>query len=380
MRDHQTGNESAHGEERFRVLVESIRDYAIFMLDPQGHVLTWNPGAERIKGYRAEEIVGRRFTRFYTAADRERGLPEALLRCAEADGRVEDEGWRVRKDGTRFWASVVITALRDEAGHLSGFAKVTRDLTEPRRAEEERVATARAHEALRLRDEFLSVAAHELRTPLTSLRLDLQILARALSGGPPEVAPRIQRTLRSVARLGDLVAALLDVSRLGAGRLGLRREAVDLGGVAAEVVARFEPEAERAGGAILLDSEAGVEGAWDRFRIEQVITNLVANALRHAPGTPVRVRLRRHGARCVLTVDDDGPGIAASVLPRLFQRFAQGPDARQLGGLGLGLYLARSIVEAHGGTLTAENRPAGGARFAVSLPMAAPELADAAAP
>ena len=164
-------------DDRFRVLVESIRDYAVFMLDRDGRVATWNTGAALIKGYQREEIVGKPIELFYTREDRESGRPARLLAQAANEGRIEDEGWRVRKDGTRFWADVVITALRDETGALIGFAKVTRDLTQRQHAEEERrrldADRIRAEEALRIRDEFLSIASHELKTPLTALQLEL---------------------------------------------------------------------------------------------------------------------------------------------------------------------------------------------------------------
>ena len=156
----------------FRLLVESVVDYAIFLLDPTGVVRTWNAGARRLKGYEADEIIGRHFSTFYPEEDVRRGKPAWELESAAREGRFEDEGWRIRKDGSSFWANVVITALRRD-GELVGFAKVTRDLTARREAEEERVRLAEAREAVRLRDEFLSIASHELRTPLTAL--DLQV-------------------------------------------------------------------------------------------------------------------------------------------------------------------------------------------------------------
>src|SRR5690348_14021085 len=151
-------------EERFRLIVQTVRDYAIFMLDPTGRIATWNAGAERIKGYQASEIVGRHFSVFYPRVKIAEGFPWYELDVAAREGRFEDEGWRVRKDGSQFWANVVLTALRTENGELVGYAKVTRDLTERRRLEEERLSLARAEEAIRLRDEFLSLAAHELKT------------------------------------------------------------------------------------------------------------------------------------------------------------------------------------------------------------------------
>src|SRR5262249_25010883 len=156
--------------------------YAIFMLDPSGRVASWNTGAERIKQYTANEIIGRHFSLFYPEEDVRAVKPKRLLEIASREGRYEEEGWRLRKDGTRFWASVILTATRDHSGRLRGFAKVTRDLTERKRADDERARLIRTEEAVRLRDEFLSIASHELRTPLTALKLHLQSAAREAEG------------------------------------------------------------------------------------------------------------------------------------------------------------------------------------------------------
>jgi PAS domain S-box-containing protein len=205
-------------EERYRLLVESVKDYAIYMLDPEGHVVTWNEGAQRIKGYTAEEILGRHFSAFYPPEDGAAGKPQRLLEAAARDGRVEDETWRVRKDGSRFWADVVVTALRDPEGRLRGFAKVTRDLTERRRNEEqarqlarEQIARAAAEEQVQARDQFLSIASHELRTPLHPLQLQIQLLLRLARAGtlasqpPDRLVAMLETCERSVKQFARLV-------------------------------------------------------------------------------------------------------------------------------------------------------------------------------
>ena len=355
-------------EERFRLLVTSVRDYAIFMLDGDGRVATWNAGAETIKGYRAEEILGQPIEVFYPPADRASGLPRELLARARMAGRVEHEGWRVRKDGTQFWADVVITAVRDRQGELAGFAKVTRDRTERRKLEEERLRSAQAHEAIRLRDEFLSIASHELKTPLAALQLQLESLQAGVAAVDAKMGQRLERVLRSAERLADLVGALLDVSRITAGHLELHPERFDLGDAAAEVVERMRDPAERAGCRLILHRDGAAEGLWDRLRIEQVLTNLVSNSIKYAARTPITISIESGVDQVVLEVSDEGPGIDEADLPRLFQRFERAASTRHYGGLGLGLYVARRIIEAHGGTIAARKSERSGARFVIQLP------------
>jgi PAS domain S-box-containing protein len=353
-------------DQRFRMMVESVKDYAIFMLDPTGHVVTWNEGAERIKGYRAQEIIGQHFSRFYPEPEASSGKCEEELRIAASEGRFEEEGWRVRKDGTRFWANVVITALRDPSGRLVGFAKVTRDLTQRRRMDDERVLLAQAEESIRLRDEFLSIASHELKTPLTALQLQLQNLQKKLTD--ESLSPRITRAVRSGQRLADLIEALLDVSRIATGRFELRRECFDLGEAARDVVDRLRDTALKEGCSLELEAPTELVGSWDRLRVEQVLTNLLANALKYGAGQPVQVSVQGVAKEAILAVTDQGPGVPEKDLQRIFGRFERASSMRNYGGLGLGLYVAREIVEAHGGTVSALNLPERGARFEVRLP------------
>lgn len=230
--------------------------------------------------------------------------------------------------------------------------------------------------AVRARDEFLSVASHELRTPLTALKLQLQVLTELLrrqpGGGDPLLLERLSRATSSNERLAALVEALLDVSRVSLGRLALDLQSFDLLELAREVVERFADQAQQAGCPITLRPCAALVGRWDRGRIDQVLTNLLANAIKYGAGKPIELRLAARPTTAVLTVKDDGIGISSENLPLIFERFSRAASPRHYGGLGLGLYLSRQIVEAHGGTIRVQSRPGHGARFRVELPWVAP--------
>ncbi|MBX5484251.1 MAG: PAS domain S-box protein [Myxococcaceae bacterium] len=360
-------------EERFRLLVDSVKDYAIFMLDREGRVQTWNQGAERIKGFTAEEIIGKSFERFYLPEDVASGKTKKELEIAARDGRFEDEGWRVRKDGSHFWANVVITPLRDAHGELMGFAKVTRDLSDRRRQEEDRLKRAQAEEAIRLRDEFLSIASHELKTPLTALQLQVQWVKEKLKGVAEEkVLARLERAATSTARLTELIETLLDVSRIATGRLELVYSEFDLAESARDVVDRFAETAARAQSPLHYSGAPSLIGCWDRLRIEQVMTNLFSNAIKYGAGGAIDVRVEREGDQAVIALSDEGPGIPPGDQERIFGRFERAVSMRHFGGMGLGLYVTRQIVEAHGGTVTVRNLPEKGACFTVRLPLERP--------
>ena len=358
-----------HSEEKLRLMIASVRDYALYMLDPTGHVVSWNPGAEQIKGYRAEEILGEHFSRFFTADDVQQGKPARELEIAVTQGRFEDEAWRVRKDGSPFWANVVVTPVRDTSNALVGFVKITRDLTEQRKLAEERLRLVQAREAIRLRDEFMSIASHELKTPLTALQLQLSNVRGQASEAGGDLARKVDRAMRVGDRLVQLVEALLDVSRIASGKLKLNVESFDLVEAVREIVERLRDSAANAGCNLSLQTDGAIEGRWDRLRVEQVVTNLISNATKYDAGQPVDVSVTRKGDAAVLEVRDRGAGIQEAELSRIFERFERATSTRNYGGLGLGLYVARQIAEAHGGTIAARNIPDGGAAFTVNLPI-----------
>jgi PAS domain S-box-containing protein len=367
-------------EQIFRLLVESVRDYAIFMLDPTGRVTTWNIGAQRIKGYDADEIIGCHFSRFYREHEAKSGKCEYELEVAEREGRFEDEGWRVRKDGTQFWANVVISAVHDASGELIGFSKVTRDLTERMRAEEERAARHAAEHANRAKDEFLAMLGHELRNPLAPIATALQLMKLRNHGEATREQQVIERQVGHVMRLVD---DLLDVSRIVQGKIELRRQRLDLREVLAKAIEIASPMLEQRQHRLAVDLLPGqllVEG--DEARLTQVFANLLVNAAKYTdPEGCIEVIGKLDGNQVAIEIRDDGVGIDPKLLPRVFELFVQGYQGvdRSRGGLGLGLTLVRTLVEKHRGTVDAYSEGLGrGSSFTVRLPRC--ETTSAAAP
>ncbi|MFP2904038.1 ATP-binding protein [Pyxidicoccus sp. 3LFB2] len=538
-------------EERFRLLVDGVRDQALIMLDPEGHVMSWNAGAQRILGYETAEALGRHFSTFHPTDSVTRGRPQAQLLAAVEQGQVEVEGWRLRKDGSRFWARVVLTSLRDAEGRLRGFAEVSRGFDERRRAEQqqrllveasaaaqrqrllaeasaalvssldpEAALTAVAHravpllgdmclmhlqedgvirrvacehapgsrvealcgptlgpeesgtplpvltrvlrtgrsrflpdtakllrrldagdsgrvrfpllqrlrpasllvvpliargrtlgaltllrdapghpyhredlvlaeelarrtayavdnsrlyqeaqQAISLRDEFLSIASHELRTPITTLHLQIQHLQRLCSKTQEvTLCQKLEVSTKQIHRLDKLIDGLLDVSRISTGQLRFSLEELDLSQLASEVMEHFQVEAARAQCELVLRTSGPVTGRYDRLRLEQVLANLLSNAIKYASGRPVTVGVEGTGDVARLTVQDQGIGIPEKDVSRIFGRFERAVSPRNYGGLGLGLYITRQIVEAHGGAIDVKSRPGEGSTFTVTLP------------
>ncbi|MGZ8379838.1 MAG: PAS domain S-box protein [Gemmatirosa sp.] len=366
-------------EQRFRLLVTAVGDYGIFMLDPTGHVLSWNEGAQRIKGYTEAEALGRHFSVFYPEERIAEGFPDYELEIATREGRFEDEGWRVRKDGTRFWANVVITALRDEAGVLLGFAKVTRDLTERRAGEQLRLADAQrvaaAEAANRAKSEFLAAMSHELRTPLNAIAGYADLLVEGIYG-PIADAQRevLHRIRRSQQHLLTIITDLLNYSRIEAGQLTYDLAPVPVAAMVETVAAMIEPQALRKGlGFERASCPAQVVAHVDRARAEQIILNLLSNAVKFTPaGGRIVVSCVAVGARVAIRVRDTGPGVPADKLDAIFEPFVQ--LGRSLNspheGTGLGLAISRDLARAMGGDLTAASAPGRGATFTLLLPIA----------
>lgn len=355
-------------EERFRLLVEGVRDYAIFMLDPTGHIISWNTGAEKIKGYTADDIIGKHFSIFYPQQQIDRGFPQYELEVAAREGRFEDEGWRIRKDGSRFWANVVITSLFDESGELRGYAKVTRDMTERKRVEALELAE-------RQMLEFLAMLSHELRNPLAPISNAVYML-HLKELDDPELVWMRDVIERQVMQLTRLVDDLLEVSRVTSGHIRLQRERIDLASVVSRAVESSRPLMNAHHQTLdikLPDTPAIVDG--DSTRLAQVVVNLLNNAAKYTQeGGHIDVALHVDGESAVVCVRDNGVGITAELMPRIFDLFTQGERTldRSEGGLGIGLTLVRRLVEMHGGTIEVASGGTGkGTEFLVRLPMTA---------
>lgn len=369
-------------DDSFRLLVSNVRDYAIFMLDRNGVIVTWNEGAQRIKGYRAEEIVGKHFSALYCPEDVAAGLPDRTLAVAEREGRFEHEGWRVREDGSRFWANVVITALRDASGELCGFGKVTRDVTE-RKAAEERRALEQRREATQLREhaermqqlektksDFLNLASHELRGPLAIVKGYLSMFEDGTLQ-PEELFEVLPTLTRKVQRIEILVQQMLETARLEESRIVLSHDAFDLREMAEQVVQRFRTLTDAHQIQVSApDGPVVVEA--DRARIETVVDNLVDNAVKYSPdGGLVLCRVTSRRGQALVSVEDRGVGLAPEAIEMLFTRFGRivTPDTSHIGGTGLGLYISREIARRHGGDILVESAPGRGSRFTVTLPL-----------
>ncbi len=353
-------------EERFRLLVESVREYAVFMLDVDGTVRSWNAGAQALKGYGAAEIIGRNFSTFYTPQEQAQGKPAAELRAAKANGRLEDEGWRVRKDGTLFWANVVITPVYGRTGELIGFAKVTRDMTEHRRFEN-------LERSSRRMSEFLAMLAHELRNPLAPIRNAVTVMQLETLPTPTlrDCRDVIDRQLKHMTRLVD---DLLDVGRLTTGKIKLRKELLRVREVVSHSVETARPLIEarhHSLGIELPGDPVHVNG--DATRLSQILQNLLLNAAKYTPdGGRIEVKVEAADGFTTISVSDNGRGIPRADLEEIFNLFVQVENGRpDESGLGIGLTVARSLAELHGGSLEARSAGAGqGSTFCLRLPLA----------
>jgi PAS domain S-box-containing protein len=363
-------------EDRLRLLLDSVQDYAICMLTPDGLVASWNVGAERLFAHAAPDILARHFGCFYTDADRERDLAREHLRQASENGRLACECLQLRRGSVEFFAHVVITPVRRaREGELRGFSLVVRDITERKRLEDD--LHQRAEElaaANRAKEAFLATLSHELRTPLNAMLgwTRLLRLGKLDAAGSARALDTIERNAHVQEQL---IADILDVSRIVTGRLRLDLRPLTLGPVVAAAVDAVRPaaEAKRIGIDVRTELEAAVLG--DPDRLQQILWNLLVNAVKFTPeGGRITVSVAADGPRAVITVTDTGEGIAPDLLPRVFERFTQGDASvtRLHGGLGLGLSIVRHLVELHGGEVRAASEGEGrGATFSVRLPLRA---------
>jgi PAS domain S-box-containing protein len=364
----------AESERRLRLMIDSVVDYAIFMLDADGRVASWSAGAERIKGYRAEEIIGQHFSRFYSPEAS--GKAQAALEDAAVRGRHEEEGWRVRKDGSRFWASAVLTAVRDDSGQLIGFAKVTRDLTERRHVEAELVrAKVEAEKASESKSQFLANMSHELRTPLNSLLILARLLADNSGGNLNEKQVRFAKTIYDSGNdLLALINDLLDLAKIEAGAASaLHVGPTPLTDLRDELERMFRQLAQERGLELRMSIAPGLPVAirTDATRLKQILRNLLANAIKFTKQGHVELRMAPHGENAVaFAVSDTGIGIAPDKQQIIFDAFQQadGSTSRQYGGTGLGLSISRELTRLLGGELHLQSEEGKGSTFTLVLP------------
>jgi len=356
-------------EEQYRLLTENVKDFAVFLLDADGRIATWNTGAERITGYGATEIVGQPFALLFRPQEIVNHSPENELSIALEKGRSEDERWHVRKDGSQYWAMGVVTPLWNDAGKLRGFVKIMRDISDRKRAETELA------DANQRKDEFLAMLGHELRNPLAPIINGLKLL-RLEAAITLDGSQAIDIMERQAMHLTRLVDDLLDVSRITTGKVNLHKERVELRKVINHAVESVQPliDSRKHKFAVSIPAEAVWLDA-DQDRLQQVVANLLNNAVKYTePGGHVWLTAEREGSDVVMRVKDTGIGIMAEMLPRIFLSFVQADRSldRSQGGLGIGLTVAKTLVEMHGGKIDVTSPGVGqGSEFVVRLPVAA---------
>ncbi len=361
-------------EERLRSLIDSVEDYAIIMLDADGRVATWNAGARVLEGYEAHEIVGKHLSVFHTALERDAGKHETELRVASDEGRFEEEGWRVRKDGTQFWANVVVTPIRNGRGRLTGFAKVTRDLTERRRKEEELHAlvqrleerTSQLEEANAELDGFSYSVSHDLRAPLRAIDGFARVLLEDHAPRLDDDGKRVAHVIcKNSQKIGKLIDDLLRFARLG--RQALRVERLDMtAGVRRAAAEVLDPARS-----IDLRVAELPEAEADAALIQQVWANLLSNAAKYsrARAAPIIEVMGEHrNGESVYAVKDNGVGFDPQYKGKLFGVFHRLHPASEFEGMGVGLALVQRIVHRHGGWVKADGKVGEGATFSFALP------------
>jgi PAS domain S-box-containing protein len=371
-------------EEQFRLLIESVEEYAIYLLDPNGNVATWNLGAAKLKGYKADEIIGKNFACFYTDEDIATRRPEHNLREARRLGHIRDQGLRVRKDGSTFQAEVVLTALRDKTGTVRGFSKVTRDVTEQVRNREIEAAKIAAEKASKAKDDFLAALSHELRTPLTPTLAAASYLSVNASHFSREFNDEIDTIQRNVQLQARLIDDLLDLTRAVRGKLELHFDRVDAHALVRDAleIARADIISKKL--QVSTAYEAKKPDIWaDPVRIQQVFWNLINNAVKFTPaGGKIDIRTRNRGPnQFEFEISDNGIGIDPKKIQVLFQPFEQGGAeiTRQFGGLGLGLAISKHLVDLHDGAIHVQSKGRScGTTFKVSLSVVTPQTKGSA--
>jgi PAS domain S-box-containing protein len=359
--------------------VDEVQDYAIFLLDPAGNIASWNRGAERILGYTEAEIIGQPVAKFFTDQDVESGIADLELNTGLSRGRASDDRWHVRKNGSVFWCSGILTRLGDPTRGIRGFVKVMRDLTREKNLEQQlRNQTDQLLEADRRKNEFLAMLSHELRNPLSPIITSFYIIRDRVAFEDPIVLQSWATIERQFLHLRKLLDGLLDISRIALNKIELHKERVDLTDIIKRSVEDTSAQIEQTKHKLTISIPSEpipVDG--DPVRLGQVITNLLNNAIKFTdPGGSIELVSTRDGPEALIRVKDTGIGISSEMMGQIFDLFSQAEQGldRSRGGLGVGLTLSRRLVELHGGTLNSHSLGQGlGSEFEIRLPM---NLAD----
>ncbi|MDB5187173.1 MAG: hybrid sensor histidine kinase/response regulator [Candidatus Saccharibacteria bacterium] len=367
--------------ERYKILVENVQDYAIFFMDPEGYIQTWNKGAEKNKGYTHKEIIGKHFSIFYSDQDNADKKPERELEIAKKVGRVEDEDWRYRKDGSKFWANVVITALYDEDQNLQGFAKVTRNLTE-RKVNEDSLRSANSllqeqqKELQRLnesKDEFISLASHQLRTPATAIKQLLGLILEGFEGDVPQNIRRLlEKTYESNERQIGIVNGLLKVAQIDSGKVILRKRSYDVNDVVHSLVKQYSGIIEEKSQTISVEiHDEPLFGYIDEQYYRMALENLLDNASKYTEnGGTITITSKAVDDTVVVGITDTGVGISPENIHSLFMKFNRIPNdlSHKVAGSGLGLYWVDKVIDLHQGKITVDSKLHEGTTFSVCVP------------
>lgn len=367
--------------ERYKILVENVQDYAIFFMDPGGYIQTWNKGAEKNKGYTHKDIIGKHFSIFYSDQDNADKKPERELEIAKKVGRVEDEDWRYRKDGSKFWANVVITALFDEQNNLQGFAKVTRNLTE-RKVNEDSLRSAnfllqeQQKELQRLnesKDEFISLASHQLRTPATAIKQLLGLMLEGFEGELPQnIRSLLEKTYESNERQISIVNSLLKVAQVDSGKVVLRKKSLDLNEIVRSLIKQYTGIIKLKEQVISVNLQAEpLFGYIDEQYYRMALENILDNASKYTEnGGSITISSKMVGEYAVISIADSGVGISPENISSLFGKFNRIPNdlTYKVAGSGLGLYWAEKIIDLHQGAIEVDSELKKGTTFSVSVP------------
>ncbi|MFL5741885.1 MAG: PAS domain S-box protein [Flavisolibacter sp.] len=365
-------------EERNRLLIEQVKDYGIFMLDDKGRIVSWNEGAKRIKGYTEEEIIGKYFSIFYTEEDIRNGKPPYELKVARKEGKYEEEGWRVRKDGSLFWANVVITAIYNKERALIGFAKVTRDLTERKESEKALKDSYQSYRRLAIElkatneqlmhaneelEQFTSIVSHDLQEPVRTIKSFLQLIQIKLSASQDEdLKNYIQKAVNSSNRMKELILNLLHYSQLGKDELST--EDVNVQDLFQEAISNLKGSIEAGNAQIIIENELEyIRG--NRVQLVQLIQNLLSNALKftHNNEPKINIRCTKENGEVIFSISDNGIGIAKGDLNKIFEIFRRLNHDRDFAGTGIGLAICKKIVDRHRGRIWPESEPGKGTTF-----------------